>query len=360
MTVLAILVVMLMVWRRVTPSAGSVALAGLRRLAGHASLVRAAALALVPLYAAQLGLDVLRCRTENAVARLAWMNALPLPVHDWRAPMTAAIAAPRALSSALALGVGSLETAALALVVAGLLQQPRLLGRRFLSLLALTFALLSLVAPALSTTDPYEFVAAGMLGWAAYAPPSGAFSGTAYAAVAPHIPLVGVVYGPLWLLVDSLQTMLAGSLSAKLEALRAGNVLCVFASVILLAKNGVSRAVAAAFIINPAVWYECVANMHAESLALLAFAAVYHFARRGNARLAAICLAAAGLIKLPFVLIGGALLAPLAGRRRAGGSRRSRSSHSFRGAAGPITPISAPCRTSLMRIAPAAGRGHGW
>jgi hypothetical protein len=179
--------------------------------------------------------------------------------------------------------------------------------------LGCALAALSLAAPVLSTTDPYEYVATGMLGLRAYAPPAGAFIGTAYEAINGRIPLIGVIYGPLWVLIDTAQTALGSSMYQKIEAIRLWNLVFVALSIWFFARAGLSRAALIAFALNPAVWYFSVANPHAEIEGVTLLAAAYACACRSKTVAATAFLVAAGLVKLPFVIVGGALLGPLRG-----------------------------------------------
>ncbi len=311
---LACLVVL---WRVCTPKCGSVVVAYFRRLTPRESLVRLCAVALVPLYAAQLVLDFLKSRYENVAAPTAWLNSLPIPVYyDGLDGHSSAIAVPRAVFVSLGLGVGLLETAALAVIVVALQRDARTLGRRIVLTLACAMAALSLLAPVLSTTDPYEYVATGMLGLRAYAPPHGAFFGTVYEAIDKRIPLTGVIYGPLWVLIDTAQTAFGSSIYQKIEAIRISNVGFIATALWLLARSGLSRAALVAFALNPALWYFSVAVPHADIEGISLLAAAFACACRSRTWPAAAFLIAAGLVKLPFVIAGGAILAPLGGAKR--------------------------------------------
>jgi hypothetical protein len=102
----------------------------------------------------------------------------------------------------------------------------------------------------------------------------------------------------------------------KIEAIRVWNIAFVAMSLWFFARAGVSRAALIAFALNPAVWYLSVASPHADIEGLTLLAAAYLCACRSKTVAATAFLVVAGLVKLPFVIVGGALLAPLRGARR--------------------------------------------
>ncbi len=269
------------------------------------------AIALIPLYAAQLALVALQSQFQDA-GRFAWMAALPIPVSDDRAG-NSWTHAPYACA---ALAIGLAQCVALGVVVLSLRQRPAPLDPRILAAIACAMATLSLIAPAMATTDPYEFAATGLLGFRSYAPSHDAFVGTLYEAFANHIPMQPVVYGPLWVAIDIAQTHFGSSIYGKIEALRITNVAFVAGFVWLLSKARVPRTGLVACALCPALWLYAVADPHADIQGLVLFAAAYAFARRSKALPAAIFIVLAGLIKFPFVVLGGALLAPLPGAAR--------------------------------------------
>ncbi len=304
----SLLAVMLVGWAFATRS-GSV-LAGLwQRFLPSAAVARLAAGALVPLYAMQLTLVLLDSRLQSDGSRYAWMKTLPLPVFDDRVPH-------QPLFASLGLGLGFMETAALALVVLSLRQNGRTLTKRWVACIAIALALLSVVWPVMSTTDPYEYAATGMLGMHAYAPASGAFDGTVYESIQRVVPLRGVIYGPLWVVFDVLQTAWLPSLYWKLEALRFTNASLVAVSLGFFWRAGLSRAALAGFALNPFLWCYCVQTPHAEIEGVTLLAAAYALLRSSKTWPAFCLIVAAGLVKLPFVIVGGALLVAITGASR--------------------------------------------
>lgn len=299
--------IVLVVWRLLSPRE-SMLLGRLKRLSPSVALARISAVTLVPLYALQLALLATESRLQSGDGRLAWMKTLPIPVYNYREDSMY-----RVLFSELRLGIAVLETAAIAIVVLTLRHNHKAISGWAGGTLAVMFAALSLGAPVMSTADPYEYVATGILGLQSYAPPSGAFVGTAYESLQKLVPLHGVIYGPLWVLCDVAQTHLGSSIYQKIEAIRVTNVAFIGVFCSLLVRSGLSRASLAGFALNPCVWFFVVANPHADIQGLTALIGAYALARRSKTWPAVLCVVAAGLIKLPFVIVGVAALAPLRG-----------------------------------------------
>jgi hypothetical protein len=311
-TVVSIFAGVVCLWGLFARRCGSVLAGNVARFAPRLLVARIGTLALVPLYAGQLSLIAMQSRYENVAPEYAWMKTLPVPVFDDRADSIGV----HALLTALALVVALSESLALAAIVLTLRRQPSALAKLPLVACACLLALLSLGAPVLASTDPYEYLAAGWIGFRAYALHGGEFAHTAYAAYAAHIPVNREDYGPLWMLMDMLESKFGSSIATEIEAIRVGNTLFVVAFLWMLARARLPRVVLAAFALNPALWYYVVANPHSEIEALLFFAGVYAAAGRSRPILATAFLLAAGLIKLPFVIVGGALLVPLRDPKR--------------------------------------------
>lgn len=264
--------------------------------------------ALPVLYVAQIALLAAQFADRVTYPRYEWLAKLPIPVFDGDHGTTHH----DAMFSAIGLGVGVLEGVALALVAIALRKGQRL-PDALVAAVTLTLAVSSVLGPTLATTDPYEYVATGMLGFASYAPPAHAFVGTIYEAIGRHIPLTGVIYGPLWIVSDIVQTSLGATVFEKIEALRVTNVGFVFVALALLRACKLPRFVLIAFAVNPVLWFYTVANPHADIQGIVYVAAALYFARRSLGVLAVVCVVAAGLVKLPFVIVGGAMLSLLTG-----------------------------------------------
>ncbi len=177
-------------------------------------------------------------------------------------------------------------------------------------------AIVAIGSPFMSSLDPYEYVAASIAGWSAYWPAPEAFSGTVYGEIAHHLPLKGVLYGPLWLGLDIALMSFESSVLAKLYALRAFNAVLVIVVAALAARASRDRRVGYGVALNPAVWFYTVVNPHAEfeGVALMLVATV--LAGRFRGWIAAGCIVLAGLIKLPFLICGAVALLEIADARR--------------------------------------------
>jgi len=290
---------------------GSVLVAHARRFVPPAGLLRCSLWALGPAFGAQILLLRAQVRYENGPPLTLWMQRLPLPIFDNHTESSSL----HQLFVSLGFAVAAVEVVLLAILAAGVEAGVRGAERRPLTVVFCLLATLAVVAPAMSTTDPYEFVAAGMLGFGAYAPPHGAFAGTAYAAIYPHIPMEGVIYGPLWLSIDTATTFFAPTILAKLIALRLLNALLLVGLIAALRWARVPRTALALVAVNPALWFYVVLNPHADIEGLFAAVAALGFAQRNKRAAATLLVIAAGLIKFPFVIAGAAAFAPLASVR---------------------------------------------
>jgi hypothetical protein len=300
------------VWFVLRGRYGSVILPWLQRFAPAPNVARAALYALAPAFAAQIVLLCFQVRYENGAPLSDWMQRLPIPVYDHHTERSSV----HQLFSALGIGLGAVEVCLLAAVAVACERGIAGVGRRSVPVVAAVMAAIALGAPAMSTSDPYEYVAAGMLGLAAYLPPHGVFDHTIYGSIAPHIPMEGVLYGPVWLLIDTAVTFFVPTILAKLIALRVLNALLLVLLLWLLARAGTSRTGLVAIAVNPALWYYVVANPHADIECLVAVAAAFLCSQRARALGAILFVCAAGLIKFPFIVAGAAAFAPFASVRR--------------------------------------------
>ncbi|GAC1307897.1 MAG: hypothetical protein NVSMB21_12490 [Vulcanimicrobiaceae bacterium] len=302
---------LIVLWEWLARRYGTNVPALLRRMTPGLPIARGALAALPLLLAGQVALLAYQAHVDTIGATGARLRALPLPVFDGDHGSARYDVA----TSLAGFALGALESIALGLIFLALANGVVVRARTLAAAVA-SLAVVSLLAPVLSTTDPYEYVATGLLGLGAYAPPHDAFAGTPYAPYARTVPLTGVIYGPLWVIVDTVQTSLGSTIAAKIEALRLTNVLFVFAFLAVLRACRVERAVLAVIALDPALWYYTVANPHADIQGLLLLASASYAARRSNVAWAIVFVAAAGLIKLPYVVIGGAMLVPLRGPLR--------------------------------------------
>lgn len=304
--------IILFAWLRFRERLGRSPAHLLRSVRPAPALAYAGAALLAPLFAAQAAILVLQTRYEGAALPRGSREVLPIPVFDGRLHPPPI----EALYSHVALGVGVLETLCLGIVV---LAAHAGVGRRLTPLVVAVggaLAAIALLTPAMATRDPYEYAATSMLGFAAYAPPAGAFHGTPYAPIFGRVPLRGVIYGPLWVAFDTLELALVPAIAAKIIVLRAVNAGLVAALLLLLGRAGASRASLVSIGVNPAVWCYAVLSPHADIEALVLLAAAMLAAQRARPWIAMVLLAAAGAVKLTFLLAGAAVLAPIAGATR--------------------------------------------
>lgn len=312
MTPVSIVACIVVLWAAFHKRFGSVVFDRVRQISPSPGLVQACGFGLVPAFLGELALLYLQTRYENVGPQAEWLRQLPFPVYDYHSFSPSL----HPLFCACGYAISLVEVVFLAIVCSATQRRSDGWNRRATTCVAVVLATLSIAAPAMSTTDPYEYVAAGMLGMAAYAPSPGAFAHTAYATIFPHIPLRGVLYGPLWLALDTAATWLVPSIIAKLLVLRLLNALLVAALMWLLARAGTSRTALTALALNPAVWNLFVVNAHADIQCLVVAAAAFLVAQRSRGIPAMLLVVAAGLIKLPFVLAGAAAFAPIEPSRR--------------------------------------------
>ncbi len=285
-----------------------------QRLTGYEPapwLVRVSVISIVPIFLIALLALYAQMRLEGGLPSGAWMQTLPLPVYNARIQDVFY----HPIFSCIALCCGVAGTLALFVVSAALRGEPATIPRGF-GMVVVLLAVASLCAPAMSTTDPYEYVATALLGFHSYEPPAGALSQTIYAPIAANIPLRGVIYGPLWVAVDMLQTAPGTTVLVKLELLRLWNVVFLGGLYVLLGRAGIALRTRLLLAANPAVWEYVVVNPHADVQGLLFTAGALVAAQRSRGIVASALLACAGLIKLPFLLVGAVALVPLGDPRR--------------------------------------------
>ena len=254
---------------------------------------------LIVAYAAQLALEFWAATHLGA---LQVLPPLPIPV------VTRAMAHPAAVAAlTIALAAGQ-SYALLALFRSRATPAPLIAGCG-------AMLVLSLAAPALTNGDAYAYVGNALLGAAAYAPPATAFPGE-YGVINAmwHVPMTPTTYGPLWLVVVRVATSAAPALAGKLFALRAYGALLFLATVAGLRVLGLPSRILAVVALNPAMQLEFVANAHNDMTAIALIVAAACFARRLPVASVAL-IAAAGLVKIPYVLLGLPVLAAVPDKR---------------------------------------------
>lgn len=203
----------------------------------------------------------------------------------------------------------------LSLLLLGLVQTYALLGlyrtRGAPAAIEIGVAMMLLISfsPVLTNADVYAYAGNGLLGHAAYTPPAVPFTGDLSAINAFwHVPMPPTTYGPLWLAVARGVTEFFGTLAYKLYAFRILGALLLGAFVLLLRAYKVSPRVLAIVALNPALYFEFVLNAHNDMLpACIAVAAAILAPAAGW--LAALLIATAALVKIPFVVLGLPVLA---------------------------------------------------
>ena len=251
--------------------------------------------AIVATYAAQLAM-VWYGATHGA-AYAPWRAAMPFPVMDLGA----------AHAGALAFGFlvcGGVQTIALVAIYRA---TP---ARAAVAIGSVSLLVLSMAAPALASADLYSNAGYGMLGAAAYAPPAHAFAHSEFSWIELWwgTPMVPSPYGPLWNAVDAALLAPVPTLVGKMLVLRA---FCALALAVLTAamwRFGLPARVLAVTLLNPALFMQFVANAHNDAV-IVAVVALGAVAARRRPILAASAIVAAGLLKLPYVLLGLPILA---------------------------------------------------
>jgi hypothetical protein len=162
---------------------------------------------------------------------------------------------------------------------------------------------LSLCAPALTSFDLYGYVHDAILGRAAYAPPSVAFTGEYRVFDAWFGKPSPTLYGPLWIPVVQLVTAVPATLLGKMLALRFFSAALALAFLALMRAVGHPVRILAVIGINPAFAFLTVANAH-NDLLVIAIVAGAALLMRARPPIALGLLVVAGLIKLPYALLG--------------------------------------------------------
>ena len=300
----------MVLWERLAVRNGSRLAGFAHRFSPSDGFITAAILSLPLLLLAQIALLVLQLRFDRSPSS-HWGLTLPIPVFDGDHGSSVH----HAFFSFLGFVLGALETLCLGAVILAVSCGARV-RPTLLAVAIAAFGTFGCIAPAMSTSDPYEYVATGMLGFGAYAPPPEAFAHTIYEAISRVVPLNGVIYGPLWVSIDTIQTSLGSTVAEKIIALRLWNVCSILALLQIMRASRLAQSVILAVILNPALWFYSVVNPHADILGLVFVATAFYFARRARGSLAVVALIGAGLIKFPLVIIGGVILSAIESRSR--------------------------------------------
>jgi hypothetical protein len=169
---------------------------------------------------------------------------------------------------------------------------------------ALTMGYLAIEARVSESADMYAYVGLARALPSAYQPGLAPLSGDE--AVINRLwglPLVPSAYGPLWLAISKVAIAHAPTLAAKLTALRLLGLAAICACIGTLWSMGLPRAVLALFAVNPAVYELFVVQAHNDLIGVSFILAAALARPRSRVAALALC-AAAGAIKVPFMLIG--------------------------------------------------------
>lgn len=254
---------------------------------------------LIVTYAVQLATVFYAAHHQYPAA--SWRFAMPFMVVDDRGLATAHADA----LTGIMLGMAALQSYALLAIYRGVPSQ-RTLVAGCAVLLALSIA-----APGAMTFDIYHYVHDGLLGMMAYTPPSTPFAGEYHVFDLWYGHPASTIYGPLWLVIAPIVTSLGPTLLAKLLALRAFNAALFVALAVGLGALGLPRRVRAIAALNPGLALQFVTNGHNDIIAivLLVYAAV--LIKRRAPLFGTGLIAVAGLVKLPYAILGLPMLAAI-------------------------------------------------
>lgn len=244
--------------------------------------------ALIFSYALQLA--AIRYASVNLTDAVAWRLAMPFPVVDVDMLHPDAVAAVYVSCAAVQ------SYALLALYRC----RPSL---RAVVTGSAVLAAMSLAVPVLASFDAYGYVHNAILGLQSYTPPAQPFYGEFHVIDLWFGKPTATLYGPLWLAIDRIVTAAAPSLALKIEALRVFNALLYAAAIAILRGLGVPRRILVAVALNPGMMFQFVTNVHNDIIAIDLLLAAAALARTRGAAASGL-LAAAGLVKLPYLALG--------------------------------------------------------
>ncbi|MGR4065639.1 MAG: hypothetical protein ACLQPV_09380 [Vulcanimicrobiaceae bacterium] len=243
---------------------------------------------IVAMYVEQLAL--IRFGATHATPLPPWRLTMPLPVlyiGTWNADWV----------SASFLAAGALQSYALLALYRG--NVSRLVTGAGLALLLG----ISLAAPALSSFDLYGYVHNGILGFESWAPPNVRFPGEFHVIDLWFGHPTYTLYGPLWLIIVQLVTVLPATLLGKIMALRVFNACLYLALLVAMRALGLPRRILVVTALNPGLMLQFVANGHNDLIAIVLIAVAAAVMRR-NPIAGFGLIAVAGAVKLPYVVLG--------------------------------------------------------
>lgn len=245
---------------------------------------------LVVTYCLQLAvLRTVAMTTFRYADMVAHGYVMPLPV------IYAVFPHPDLLYAAFVL-LGGLQTAALVSLYRTSIPKP------ILWFGCATLLLLSIASPVLSSFDIYGYVQNAILGGAAFAPPHVHFLGEYRVFDYWWEQPTTTLYGPLWIPIVQIVTAGATTLLGKMICWRIFCAALFVSFALLIRAYGHSQRMTAMAALNPALAFLTVANGHNDLLAIVIVVAAAIVIRSWP--IAGILMtAAAGLIKLPYVLL---------------------------------------------------------
>ncbi len=259
--------------------------------------------AIVLLFAAQLALSVVQNQIDS---RPGWWHAVRFPLIDVE---TGVNASTHFTISAIAFLIALTECGAIWIVAVGYARHAdRGIARSFWAAVA-GLAVLAVLSPVVGSTDIIEFLEGASLGFAAYNTPPHAFPPALHwVSQQMNYDQFGWIYGPVWTIVNAIVASIpAPTLFARFEVLRIYSALVVAATVWLLWRTSLPRSACAAFAVSPFIWTFLVSDAHVDMQAFVLIACAAVALQRGRAYLAALLVGCAGLVKVPYAFLGGAV-----------------------------------------------------
>lgn len=275
----------------------------------HPGVVPLAALGLLLTFALQL--TVVAYVAHHQTVSACWKN-FPIPVVG---DFTEKTGGPALIGPSFVLaGIAAAQSAFLALLFVALRGNPSSLANRIVMYTCFIGVAEALLAPAMTSSDPFLYLTYSKLSFAS-------FAAQPHAVVVPDLPLASwcarfvlpSAYGPAFILY--LQALLSAAHSPiiSVEFMRVANAVWFAILLALLRAAGFSRTTVSLAALNPGLLFQYIANAHNDIIACtLVIAGIVLVRRSVLLAMGAVLLAA--LFKLPFALIGALVFVPLASR----------------------------------------------
>lgn len=183
-------------------------------------------------------------------------------------------------------------------------RKPGIWEWRVVSLAVFCSMIAALFAPAMTSTDPYLYFSYAKAGF-------GSFASAPHPAVIPDFPLTAWLCGPHLLspsaygpgFIAYVHALIGNvhDVTTAILMLRAANIAWVILAIALMRKMNVPAATLAIFALNPAVLNQYVTNAHNDLIPITLIVAA---AALASVPFGIAAVAAAGLVKLPFLVVG--------------------------------------------------------